>query len=149
MPGRTSRMAIALVAMAGLFLSLYLTLYKLGLIGTLACGSGECETVQLSRWGDFLGLPVAAWGVLFYIGVLALALLGLAERWEAAPRVSISLVGLTLWGVAFSAWLTWLELYVIHAICRWCVVSALLTVLLFGLSVWDLRSLTRARAQAE
>jgi hypothetical protein len=46
---------MALVALIGVFLSLYLTMFKLGYIGTLACGSGSCETVQLSKWGGFLG----------------------------------------------------------------------------------------------
>jgi hypothetical protein len=50
-------MLTALIALIGVFLSLYLTLFKLGYIGTLACGTGSCETVQLSKWGDFLGLP--------------------------------------------------------------------------------------------
>ena len=47
------------------------------------------------------------------------------------------LLVLTGWGVLFSAWLTYLELFVIHAICRWCVVSAAIAVVLFGLALWD------------
>ena len=56
-------MLAALVALAGLFVATYLTLYKLGVVGTLSCSVGSCETVQLSRWAMLLGLPVAAWGV--------------------------------------------------------------------------------------
>lgn len=140
------RMLAAVLALAGVFLALYLTLYKMGVIGTLACGTGGCETVQLSRWATFLGLPVAAWGVGYYIVVLALSLALLQEQWAESRALSLALLLLTGWGVLFTAWLTYLELFVIHAICRWCVGSATLAVLLFALAAWDYR--TRAPAPA-
>ena len=136
-------MLMALVSLLGVFLSLYLTLYKLGKIGTLACGTGGCETVQLSRWGDLLGLPVAAWGAGFYLLMLVLSLAGVQERFAASRGLALSLVLLTGWGVLFTGWLTYLELYVIHAICRWCVGSAALVVILFGLAVADWRDAMR------
>ena len=59
-------MVLALVALAGLMLSSYLTLFKLGYIGHLACSIGSCERVQTSRWSVLFGIPVAAWGAGFY-----------------------------------------------------------------------------------
>ena len=70
----TRRMIIAALALCGLGVATYLALYKLGYIGTLACGSGGCETVQLSRWANLFGLPVAVWGVGFYVALFALSL---------------------------------------------------------------------------
>ena len=131
---------MALIALIGVFVSLYLTLYKLGYIGTLACGTGGCETVQLSRWGDFLGVPVAGWGVGYYGAVLALAVAGVQERFAESRRLTIALLVVTGWGLLFTLWLTYLELFVIHAICRWCVGSAAMTVILFALALWDWRS---------
>jgi uncharacterized membrane protein len=136
-------MLTALVALVGVFVALYLALYKAGVIGTLACGAGGCETVQLSRWSEFLGISVAVWGVAYYIVVLTLALATLQERWEDSRRLSLALLMLTGCGVVFSAWLTYLELFVIHAICRWCVVSAVIAVVLFGLVIMDWRALRR------
>jgi uncharacterized membrane protein len=130
-------MAMALIALIGVFLSVYLTLYKLGYIGTLACGSGSCEYVQLSKWGDFLGVPVSAWGIAYYAGVLALGIAGVQDRYADSPRLTNALVYVTGAGLLFSIWLTYLELFVIHAICRWCLGSAALTLVLFGLAVWD------------
>jgi uncharacterized membrane protein len=49
------------------------------------------------------------------------------------------LVLLTAWGALFSLWLTWLELFVIHAICQWCVISALIAVALLIVAVLDWR----------
>lgn len=142
----TRRMLTALVALVGLFIALYLAMYKAGIIGTLACGTGSCETVQLSRWATFLGLPVAAWGVGYYALVVALSIASIQDRWAESRRLLLVLLVLTAWGVLFSAWLTYLELYVIHAICRWCVVSALLAVLLFGLALLEWRAARNTRA---
>jgi len=139
----TRRMPAAVIALVGLFIALYLALYKAGVIGTLACGTGSCETVQLSRWATFLGLPVAAWGAGYYALVLALLLASLQDRWGASRRLSLTLLVVTTWGVFFSAWLTYLELFVIRAICRWCVVSACLAVALWVLALLDWRDQAR------
>lgn len=134
------RMVIAALALAGIFLSTYLALYKLGYIGALSCSVGSCETVNLSRWATFFGLPVAVWGVGFYLSVFTVAFAGTVDRFSKSAWVSHALLGLTAWGVLFSSWLTYLELFVIHAICMWCVVSAILVVVLFVLSIAEWRS---------
>lgn len=141
----TKRMTIAALALAGFFVAIYLTLYKMGIIGEIACSVGSCETVQLSRWATLLGLPVAAWGIGFYATTFALALAGTVERYEDSRAISLALLLLTGWGVVFSAWLTWLELFVIDAICTWCVVSAAIVAVMFAVSVAEWRE-TRAIA---
>jgi uncharacterized membrane protein len=132
-------MIVAALALAGIFISLYLTLYKLGIIGELSCSIGSCETVNTSRWSRFLGLPVAAWGLLFYLDVFAVALIGTMPRFEDERVLSIVLVAESAVGVIFSAWLTYLELAVIHAICIWCVTSAVVVTAILVVSILDLR----------
>ena len=139
----TKRMLAALIALVGLFVALYLTLYKVGVIGELTCSIGSCEAVQTSRWSTFLGLPVAAWGLAFYTSVLALALAGLTERYEDSRQLALGMLALTAWGALFSLWLTYLELFVIRAICQWCVISALLAVGLTVVSYLDWRELSQ------
>jgi uncharacterized membrane protein len=142
----TRRMLTALIALVGVFVATYLALYKAGFIGSLACGTGSCETVQQSPWAKLLGLPVAVWGVGYYLAVFTVAVAGVQDRWVDDRRVALALLVLTAWGAIFSAYLTYLELFVIHAICRYCVVSAILALLVFALSLWDwlaLRSLSR------
>ena len=136
-------MIVAALALAGIFISVYLTLYKLGVIGELSCSIGSCETVNTSRWSIFLGLPVAAWGLLFYLDVFGVALVGTMPRWENEPVISIVLVVEAAIGVLFSAWLTYLELAVIHAICIWCVTSAVIVLIIFLVSVAHLRETRR------
>jgi len=135
----TKRMIIAALALGGVGLATYLAMYKLGMIGTLACTVGQCETVNLSRWATLVGVPVAVWGVGFYVVLFLVALLGTTDRFVDATWVSHALLALTGWGVLFSGWLTYLELYVINALCMFCVISAILVTALFVLSVWEWR----------
>jgi uncharacterized membrane protein len=134
------RQAIALLALAGFFVALYLWLYKIGLAGELKCGTGDCETVQTSRWADLLGIPVAFYGVVGYAVLLAVALVGLRPAWLGRRGPTLLLAALATAGTAFSAWLTYLELFVIHAICRWCVASAVIVLLIWLVSLHALRT---------
>lgn len=134
-------MIVAALALVGIFISLYLTLYKIGVIGELSCSIGSCETVNTSKWSRFLGLPVAAWGLLFYLDVFAAALVGTMQRFEFEPAISYVLVGEAAVGVLFSAWLTYLELGVIHAICIWCVTSAVIVTAILLTAIADLKEL--------
>lgn len=135
----TYRMTAALLGLVGFFMSLYLWLWKVGYLGTLACGDGGCETVQLSEYGDFLGVPVAFWGMVAYGAIVAVSLLGLQPRWQDRREPAVLLVLLAGGGVAFSAYLTYLEAAVIHAWCRWCIASAVLICVIFGVALAGLR----------
>ena len=135
----TKRMIIGMLALIGVFVSTYLTLYKFGYIGSLQCAVGSCETVNTSRWATFFGLPVAAWGLGFYVSALALVVVGIQERYADSRALSLALVALTGWGVLFSGWLTYLELFVIDAICIWCVTSAVIVLVMFAVSVAEYR----------
>jgi uncharacterized membrane protein len=132
-------MIIGTLALIGVFVSSYLTLYKLGYIGTLNCAIGSCETVNTSRWATFFGMPVAAWGLGFYLVALTVAFMSVQERYADSRNMAVALAVLTGWGTIFSGWLTYLELFVIHAICIWCVTSACIVFLMFLVSLADLR----------
>jgi uncharacterized membrane protein len=129
----TRMRGIVLVGLIGLFVAVYLLLYHLGFYGAMLCGVGSCETVQASKYARFLGQPVPLWGTLWYAGVLVLAFLGLGpaygKRW-----LDILLALAVTGGFLFSAYMIGIELFVLHAVCMWCVISAILTVLIFVLA---------------
>jgi uncharacterized membrane protein len=137
------RMGAALAALAGLFVSAYLWLYKLGAIGTISCGTGGCETVQLSPQSRFLGIEVAAIGAAGYAVLLVLTLASLQPRWSGNLRLVQLIAFLAGGAVLFTLYLKYLEFFVIHAICRWCVASAVLIVVFFTLIVLELRRVRR------
>ncbi len=120
------RQAIALLALIGCLVSLYLWLYKIGAIGTLQCGAGSCEYVQTSRYADFLGLPVALYGVAGYSVLFAVSLAGLRPANVARRGPTLLLAVLASAGFGFTVYLTYIELFVLRAICRWCVASAVI-----------------------
>jgi uncharacterized membrane protein len=132
-------MLVALLALAGLFLSLYLTLFKLGYIGHLACAAGSCERVQTSQWSVLMGVPVAAWGVAFYLAVLSVAVASTQPSLADSLVVSRLLAAMSAGGVLFSAYLTGLELFVIHATCMYCLASAIIVTAMLGLSLAEMR----------
>ena len=139
------RMAAALLSLTGLFISAYLYLYKIGKIGSLACGTGGCETVQWSQWSRVAGIEVSLVGLLGYGSLLVLCLAALQPSMVHRREPTLLLAVLSAIAVLFTVYLTYLELFVIHAICRWCVASGVIIVGIFILSLFDLRRLQRAR----
>jgi uncharacterized membrane protein len=139
------RMTAALLSLTGLFISAYLYLYKIGKIGSLACGTGGCETVQWSPWSRVAGIEVSLVGLLGYAALLVLCLAALQPSMVHRREPALLLAVLSGIAVLFTVYLTYLELFVIHAICRWCVASGVVIVGIFILSLLDLRRLYRAR----
>ena len=134
------RQAIALLALVGLFVALYLWLHALGFGGPIKCGTGGCDTVQTSPWAVFVGLPVAFYGVVGYGAIFVVALVALRPAALLERKWNVVLAGLATGGVLFTAYLTYLELFVIHAICRWCVGSAVIITAIWIVSLLSLRS---------
>ncbi|MEE8572247.1 MAG: vitamin K epoxide reductase family protein [Gemmatimonadota bacterium] len=137
------RMTIAVLSLAGFFVSLYLWLWKVGVLGTIACGDGGCETVQLSEYAEFLGLPVAFHGMVGYLVLMIVSLVGLQPRWTERREPTGLLVVFSGIGVLFAGYLTYLEAAVIHAWCWWCVVSAVMITTTFAAGIAGLMSKPR------
>lgn len=137
------RMSAAVLSLIGLFVSAYLYLYKIGRIGSLACGAGGCETVQQSPWSRFAGIEVALIGMAGYAGLLLVSLVALQPGPSTRRWPTTLLLALSVLGVAFTAYLTYLELFVIHAICRWCVGSAVIILAILVVALLDQRRSSR------
>jgi uncharacterized membrane protein len=93
----------------------------------LICTVGDCATVQKSKYAELWGMPIAILGLGMYLAILALGVL----RWrrpELSGPSTLAAFALALSGTLYAAYLTYVELFVIDAICQWCVASALLTV---------------------
>lgn len=126
----TLRTASIVISLLGLGVSLYLAVVYLSGGAPVCVASHGCEVVQNSRYARLSGVPVPLLGIAGYGLLLVLTLV----RGELAQMLAL---GVALAGFGFSMYLTWLELAVIHAICQWCVVSAVL--MTAALVVWVLR----------
>jgi uncharacterized membrane protein len=103
------------------------------------CGPfGECNIVQSSPYAQLFGIPIAVYGVLFYLIVGNLWWIQRHLRLALQKLSHLGLIGLTLFGTCFSIYLTCLELFVIRAICAWCLSSAVLTTILLLITVFRL-----------
>lgn len=126
---RRLRLVIAGLALGGMAVAGYLTyVHYAGLEPFCAGGGGGCERVQSSSYAELAGVPVALLGLIGY----ALILASLAVPAEPG-RMAGALLALV--GFGFSAYLTWVELFEIDAVCQWCVVSAVLMTALAAASV--------------
>lgn len=125
----TLRGATAVLALVGVAVAGYLTwVHYAGIEPFCVGGGGSCERVQTSEYAALFGVPVAVLGLAGY-----LAILGALALPDELGRTVGALVAFT--GAAFSLDLTYIEVAELHAICQWCVVSAVLMVALAGVSV--------------
>lgn len=133
----TANKIIMALSVVGIAISLYLTYAKLT-ANPLICGIGDCGAVQNSKYSSILGIPVAVFGVLFYF--IMFSLVYYIHKNPQSPLLKKLNLGRNLWilwGVAFSTYLTYLELFVIHAICIWCVASFVVVLLIAAVVVLE------------
>lgn len=125
------------LSILGVLDSLYLLIYKYSSNDEMCLGSGDCATVNYSRYSEIYGIPVALLGMLAYLAILII--LSLEPHWKLASRYSTYLVfGASLVGFLFSAYLTYIEFFVIFAICPFCIASAIILTMIFILSTYRL-----------
>lgn len=107
--------------------------------GTAACaGIGDCETVNNSVYAEIGGVPVAVLGAGAYLVIVAILWMMIRSP-KSSENLTLAFFGITLVGVLYSAYLTYLELAVLHAVCPFCVTSAVAMTLLWGISLLMLR----------
>lgn len=137
---RIRTLLLAGLSALGAAISGYLTWVHYSGALALCTGAGGCEQVQSSRYAVVAGVPVAALGLALYSTLLGLSLWQARAGAAAAQIVSLALFGLALAGTLFSAYLTYLELFVIRAICPWCVASAAVVTAILALAVANIIS---------
>ena len=126
------RVAIGLLALVGVALASYL-LYVRWAGATLVCTTGGCETVQASSYSKLLGVPVALLGLGAYVTIFVTSLF----RNDLARTAAVSVA---LAGIGFAAYLLYVQLAVINAVCEWCLGSDALVTVLAVLTLLRLRA---------
>lgn len=121
----------------GLGDTLYLSYYQwLGITPT--CAIGGCEIVLNSVYSKFMGVPLSYIGLVFYLYMLALAVVVAYDPTGKGTR--FAMIAYATIGLLFSIGFELTQIFVIHAICMYCAISAATTLLLFILSVWHWRA---------
>jgi uncharacterized membrane protein len=127
---RALRLTMLAITTVGLGVASYLTYVHYAGGPILCLKGGGCETVQHSTYSKLAGVPVALIGLIGYVVILASLLAPESESTRLAT------MAFTVMGFGFSVYLTSRELFSIHAICPWCVSSAVMMTLLACLGVW-------------
>jgi uncharacterized membrane protein len=129
MSSRALRITMIVLAVIGLGVASYLTYIHYADINPV-CTSSSCLKVQTSVYSKLAGVPVAVLGLIGYVAILGSLLIPESETSRLATLM------FALAGFGFSAYLTYRELFSIHAVCEWCASSAVIMTILMCLSVW-------------
>ena len=134
----------AVLAVLGAADSAYLTWIKVANTRAFCSNVGDCDAVNSSIYSEVAGIPIALFGLGAYLAILAVLLLE-----DRTPALSewgpLVVFGLALTGTLYSAYLTYVELFVIFAVCPYCVASA---VLISGILVLSVVRLIRRQPSA-
>jgi len=134
---------LAALGLPGSAVAAYLTYSHWADRVTVCGGIGECELVQTSEYSDIAGVPVALLGLLYFVAMAFVALARINRiKWMPGGLewVSPAALSMALAATAFVAYLAYVELFVLEAICIWCTALAALTAASLALTVWGLFS---------
>lgn len=127
------RASVALV-IVGLFVSIYMTIYKVTGNEGMCLGSGDCSTVNASRFSEVNGIPVAVLGIIGYVAILGVHLLENRNSFFR-QNATLFIFGMALAGFVFTLWLIYVEIAIIKAICPFCVTSQAAMTIIFIIAV--------------
>jgi len=122
------------LALIGLADSIYLTYIKLANATASCAGIGDCESVNSSKYAEVAGIPIALLGAGAFLTIIVFLLIeNRSDYWR--DNAPMFVFGISLAGVLYSAYLTYVEIAILRAICPYCVISALVLVALLVISV--------------
>ena len=137
MEKRLSQLAI-LLTVIGLLVSIYMTIYKITSNDSMCVGSGDCKTVNASRYSEInlagLNIPVAVLGVAGHAAILGVLLFERKSDF-LQQNGSLAFFGLSLLGFLFTLYLIYVEIALIKALCPFCLASQTVMTIIFILSV--------------
>jgi uncharacterized membrane protein len=130
-----ARIGIPILAVAGLGIASYLTYVHYMVIEPICAFNMECDEVLSSSYATIWGVPLGLFGALMYaiLAIFGLLLWRKDSAWE--HLVALGTYGVALAGIVFTFYLYYLEIFILHAFCFWCVMSSIVLLCIFALSV--------------
>lgn len=123
------------LATLGVLVSIYMTVYKLTSNNAMCLGSGDCSTVNSSIYSQVYGIPVAFIGVLGYAAIVGLLALEKRGGRFFQQNATLAVFGMAITGFAFTLYLVYLEIFVIKALCPFCITSQVTMTILFFITI--------------
>ena len=130
------RASVSLVIL-GALVSIYMTIYKFTANDAMCLGSGDCHTVNASKYSEVNGIPVAVFGIIGYLAILAALYFEDSSRFFK-QNATLMIFGMSLKGFIFTVWLIYVEIALLKAICPFCVTSQVAMTIIFIIAVMRL-----------
>ena len=130
----SSDLASVALVILGLLVSIYMTIYKFTGDDGMCLGSGDCHTVNASKYSEVNGIPVAIFGIGGYLAILAVLYFENSNRFFK-QNATLMIFGMSLTGFLFTVWLIYVEIALLKAICPFCVTSQVAMTIIFILAV--------------
>ncbi len=127
------RASVALV-IVGVLVSIYMTVYKFTKNDAMCLGSGDCSTVNASKYSEVNGIPVSVFGVIGYLAILGVHLLENRNNFFR-QNSTLMIFGMALTGFLFTVWLIYVEVALLKALCPFCVTSQIAMTIIFIIAV--------------
>ena len=130
---------IPILSVIGIGVAGYLAYVEFNQVEAVCGPVGNCNAVQQSEYATLFGiLPIGVLGVMGYLAIIILWLAKFLDLPSYTRILNLALFGITLFGILFSIYLTFLEPFVIGATCIWCLSSAVIMTILFLLAAGKL-----------
>ena len=126
--------ASAAFVVLGLAVSIYMTIYKVTSNNAMCLGSGDCSTVNASKYSEVNGIPVAIIGVLGYLAILATHYFENHNNFFK-QNSTLMIFGMALTGFIFTVWLIYVEIVLLKALCPFCVTSQTAMTIIFIIAI--------------
>ena len=134
--GKLLNRVIFFLSILGVLIALYVTQSFVRKTGIVCLNTG-CEQVRKNPASYIFGIPVPVFGFIGYSFIAILAFLRTTTNYELRTKLLLTwMLGISTFGVLFVSWFTYTELYIIQAVCTWCVVSAINMVFIFILTLY-------------
>ena len=124
----------AILVVIGLLVSIYMTIYKVTSNDALCLGSGDCSTVNASRYSEVYGIPVATVGIAGYFAILAVHWYERRDKFFEKNGLML-IFGLALTGFLFTVYLIYVEFSILDAFCPFCLTSQAAMTIIFMISI--------------
>jgi uncharacterized membrane protein len=126
--------ASVILAVLGLLVAIYMTVYKLTSNNAMCLGSGDCSTVNQSAQSEIYGIPVALVGAVGYAAILFMHFMENRNNFMR-QNATLLIFGLSLTGFLFTLYLIYVEIVILKALCPFCVTSQTVMTIIFIISV--------------
>ncbi len=130
-----SRLAVPVLGILGIAITSYLTYTHYSGAKAICIAGASCDAVLTSHYSEVWGIPLSLFGLAMYIVITAMGFWFALRESASEHLLALGIYGIAVTGILFTAYLYYLEIFVLHAFCTWCIASSIVLALIFVFSI--------------